>query len=724
MALAGGGAFLALSLCAWAGPQRAPYIGLALGALGAGLFLFWLIRARSRRQLLVGCAAVLVAAFTTVCYCWKWHTTAQPVQTLNGQTLAVRLQVLDYPEERYGRYYYPAKVIAVDYQLVNPFTVRFTATAPLTCRPYEMVDCTVRFYSFTQGGLYSPENARLAEGCVLGASLWGMDAHCYPHLIWWPGRMLAELRHDLARRMDQMLPPAEAGLIKTVLLNYRDDLSPRASSNFRQIGCSHMLAVSGMHMAAMAALVALTLSRLPLGRKGKSLLQAGVLFLYLCLTGFPMSAARSFLMFFLYLLASCLGRRMSSANALGAAVLILCISDPFSGGDLGFALSYLATLGIITQRKTVYRVLRRCLGRWPRLRRTLRPVLLSFSVTFSATLFTLPVQLIYFGGLPLITPLANLLLASLLPPLLYLSAVLPFLAYMPAAGFLVPPLSWAAGWVARMILWLAEALTALPGAVLNKELCLWLLVLVGLGLLFRQAMHSGAPVFWKRWTAGALALLAVWMVAESGFRTQGQLNVLVAGSPESPCVLLVRGRHAAALCLGGYNSGLPRTLLAQRNVWFLDSVFLPLRDQDARAMAADLLDQTQRLLLPQGAYLGKDLEKPGVPVEYLPYGGVYQALEGVEVRFGEDGGWLEFWANGLYFVVELDAAPEGKCDVLVTGNRETSTAAALTLLLDTEEKSPLQALKNVREGPYILVSQEKGLFLRTRPGGRLAVMNE
>ena len=82
--------------------------------------------------------------------------------------------------------------------------------------------------------------------------------------------------------------------------------------------------------------------------------------------------------------------------------------------------------------------------------------------------------------------------------------------------------------------------------------------------------------------------------------------MLVAGSPESPCVLLVRGRHAAALCLGGYNSGLPRTLLAQRNVWFLDSVFLPLRDQDARAMAADLLDQTQRLLLPQGAYLGKD----------------------------------------------------------------------------------------------------------------------
>ena len=129
LALAGGGAFLALSLCAWAGPQRAPYIGLALGALGAGLFLFWLIRARSRRQLLVGCAVVLVAAFTTVCYCWKWHTTAQPVQPLSGQTRAVRLQVLDYPEERYGRYYYPAKVIAVDYQMVSPFTVRFTATA-------------------------------------------------------------------------------------------------------------------------------------------------------------------------------------------------------------------------------------------------------------------------------------------------------------------------------------------------------------------------------------------------------------------------------------------------------------------------------------------------------------------------------------------------------------------------------------------------------------------
>lgn len=103
---------------------------------------------------------------------------------------------------------------------------------------------------------------------------------------------------------------------------------------------------------------------------------------------------------------------------------------------------------------------------------------------------------------------------------------------------------------------------------------------------------------------------------------------------------------------------------------------------------------------------------------------MYQALEGIEVRFGEDGGWLEFWANGLYFVVELDDSPEGKCDVLVTGNTESSTAAGLTLLLGTEERSPLQALKNAREGPYIFVSQENGLFLRTRPGGRLAVMNE
>lgn len=436
-ALLGFSAYGALALCAALGPDAARPLGfLCLGlacaiALGrAVLGFFWgrrgiwtenelsgeTPRALSAfRSLFWAAAAIALAGAACVLYLLAWQQAA-PWQGLDGEKLQVRAQVLDYPEERYHRYYYKLRVEALGQEegaleAVGPFTLRLSSTMPLACDPYDRVECLVTFRAFEEGGgLYSTRNARLADGFQAGAYLsqYGGIAVEGDSVVS-PGEMLVQLRHQVGRAMDRLLPRREAGLLRAMVLGDSGGVSEEDMSRFRQLGVSHILVVSGLHMTILAGFMQFLLCRFPIRKAVRNALTALVLVLFLALSGFQPSACRGAAMYGVLLLADSTGRRADSLNSLGLAVLLVCLFAPFSGGDLGFALSVLATLGIVVLYRPVYQALvgKRLAGL---ARRLWKPVAASLAVTAAALLGTFPVQLAVFGGLPLLTPLANLLL--------------------------------------------------------------------------------------------------------------------------------------------------------------------------------------------------------------------------------------------------------------------------------------------------------------------------
>ena len=133
-------------------------------------------RALSAFQSLFWAAAAIALAGAAACStCWPGSR--QPLAGTGWEKLQVRAQVLDYPEERYHRYYYKLRVEALGQEegaleAVGPFTLRLSSTMPLACDPYDRVECLVTFRAFEEGGgLYSTRNARLADGFQAGAYL-------------------------------------------------------------------------------------------------------------------------------------------------------------------------------------------------------------------------------------------------------------------------------------------------------------------------------------------------------------------------------------------------------------------------------------------------------------------------------------------------------------------------------------------------------------------------
>lgn len=621
-------------------------------------------------------------------YLLAWQQAA-PWQGLDGEKLQVRAQVLDYPEERYHRYYYKLRVEALGQEegaleAVGPFTLRLSSTMPLACDPYDRVECLVTFQAFQAGGgLYSTRNARLADGFQAGAYLsqYGGIAVEGDSAVS-PGEMLVQLRHQVGRAMDRLLPRREAGLLRAMVLGDSGGVSEEDMSRFRQLGVSHILVVSGLHMTILAGFMQFLLCRFPIRKAVRNALTALVLVLFLALSGFQPSACRGAAMYGVLLLADSTGRRADSLNSLGLAVLLVCLFAPFSGGDLGFALSVLATLGIVVLYRPVYQALvgKRLAGL---ARRLWKPVAASLAVTAAALLGTFPVQLAVFGGLPLLTPLANLLLVFPSTLLLYASFCGAFLSLLPATAPLAAPFVWAAGWLARLLLGAAGLLAQWKGTFLPLTGEVALAVVIGLLLLLMAAGLVGQDRPLRAVLGGCMAVLAVFGGVFQGWLTQDTVIFAAPAAEESSCVVMIQDGKAAVLSFGGYRTGAVAELLQRYRVTQVEALCLPDRGPEAREAAVQVLEEygAKQLVLPEDAYVGRDLELAlgdALPV-FLEGGDSVSLWAGVSAQVLPQWEGLLLSVYGVEVLVEWGPGQSRNCGLLFTNQPQTRVNAPLSV---------------------------------------------
>ena len=668
-------------------------------------------------------------------YLLAWQQAA-PWQGLDGEKLQVRAQVLDYPEERYHRYYYKLRVEALGQEegaleAVGPFTLRLSSTMPLACDPYDRVECLVTFRAFEEGGgLYSTRNARLADGFQAGAYLSQYEGIAVERdSAVSPGEMLVELRHQVGRAMDRLLPRREAGLLRAMVLGDSGGVSEEDMSRFRQLGVSHILVVSGLHMTILAGFMQFLLCRFPIRKAVRNALTALVLVLFLALSGFQPSACRGAAMYGVLLLADSTGRRADSLNSLGLAVLLVCLFAPFSGGDLGFALSVLATLGIVVLYRPVYQVLvgKRLAGL---ARRLWKPVAASLAVTAAALLGTFPVQLAVFGGLPLLTPLANLLLVFPSTLLLYASFCGAFLSLLPATAPLAAPFVWAAGWLARFLLGAAGFLAQWKGTFLPLTGEVALAVVIGLLLLLMAAGLVGQDRPLRAVLGGCMAVLAVFGGVFQGWLTQDTVIFAAPAAEESSCVVMIQDGKAAVLSLGGYRTGAVAELLQRYRVTQVEALCLPDRGPEAREAAVQVLEEygAKQLVLPGDAYVGRDLELAlgdALPV-FLEGGDSVSLWEGVSAQVLPQWEGLLLSVYGVEVLVEWGPGQSRNCGLLFTNQPQTRVNAPLSVWQTDGiigENGQGLAFSPEGEGAGLPV-EEGGVEVSVSPEGTVSVRRE
>lgn len=254
---------------------------------------------------------------------------------------------------------------------------------------------------------------------------------------------LAELCADL--------PPAGRGLVPGIALGDTRALPAALAEDLRTVSLTHLTAISGAHVALLLAVLMVLLLWAP--RWLRAGLGAVALVAFVALVRPEGSVLRAAVMGGVLLLGLVLRRPRSGLPALAAAVVVLIAADPWITRSYGFALSVLATGGLLL----VAPPLTRWLSRW-----LPTPLAAAIAIPAAAQATCLPVLLLLQPSLPVYGVLANVLAAPVVAPATVLGVAAALLGPVAptAAAACVQGASWCAEWIAVV----ARACAALPGA--------------------------------------------------------------------------------------------------------------------------------------------------------------------------------------------------------------------------------------------------------------------
>ena len=428
---------------------------------GVGFFL----RGDLRRRAVIG---LLSAALG---FCWYFgyqKLFVAPAEDFVDETRTVKVRVCDYASVYDD--YASVELRCVDDTVPHVRMLVYDYASGMgELRPGDLAEMPMKLLS--AGQYYREESDHyLAEGVLLRGYLKGeyrVTGRAALAWLYFP----QEIAHTLKTQVTECFPGDVAPLMKALLTGDRreyyedDDLY----SAMKTAGFSHIIAVSGMHVAFLIGAVSLLTGR---RRRRTALIGIPLIVIFMAMIGFTPSVTRAGIMQILLLTAPLLRRENDPPTSLSAAGLILLLVNPIAIASMSLQLSFAAVTGLLLISPKIYDGLTldaRGRNRLPKglPGRALRGICAAFAASVGALVFTSPISALYFGFVPLYGILSNLLClwAMSLAFLLGYPACLLGLLWKPLGS----ALGWLTGWLPRYVIFVVKHISGLPMAAVFTQ---------------------------------------------------------------------------------------------------------------------------------------------------------------------------------------------------------------------------------------------------------------
>lgn len=373
------------------------------------------------------------------------------------------------------------------------------------------------------------------------------------------------------RQIEGALPDPQAALLAGIVLGKEQGIAPQLEEDFRRVGASHIVAISGFNMVVISAIVMRVAGGLLGERKTRAaVLAIAFIFAYSVLVGATGGILRAALMSSLLVIGENLKRRTFVPTSLAFATLLLSFLDPNVLLDIGFQLSFCAVLGLglfadplsSRFRRLLDSLLPNNIANW-----THSALNEPLVVSLAAQISTLPLVILYFGRLSLVALPVNLLIVPVQ------SAILLLALLAIAVSFIAPVVGTGLYWAALVFLsWsiaVVRAFAQLEFADVALHINGRLIQLYYLLMLGGTMVAAARPPFWNRLlefvnhrrllsalvaaTSLALVLLtAVFLSHPDGrlrvwFLDMGHSNAVLLQTPAGTQMLVDGGRFPSRL---------------------------------------------------------------------------------------------------------------------------------------------------------------------------------
>ncbi|MFD2369751.1 DNA internalization-related competence protein ComEC/Rec2 [Brevibacillus sp. GCM10020057] len=353
---------------------------------------------------------------------------------------------------------------------------------------------------------------------------------------------------EAAEQVEQLYSdPEMAGYMKSLLLGAGEDVSTELSDLYADLGLSHVLAISGLHVSLVSSMFMWGMTRLGVPRKGAMTAAVCVLAGYVLLVGASASAVRSGIMGGAGVVSQGLGKKVDGKDVWAGALMLMLLADPYQLWHIGFQLSFAVTLGLIIFVPFSQHVMVRI----PLWLRTL------IAVTFAAQAVSFPFLIYHFHQFSALSWLVNLIVTPIL------SVVVLPLGYIALLAGLVHPFlaAWPVLLSAGLLKVLHEPLFALRSAAIPfshwPHPAWWWLLLYGgfiamLPVLWRMGYHRQRDVI-----VCLLLYIALVALARQPFSGRDEVRITFLDVGQGDSIVVEIGKEKVYLMDAGGTMRLP-----------------------------------------------------------------------------------------------------------------------------------------------------------------------
>ena len=213
--------------------------------------------------------------------------------------------------------------------------------------------------------------------------------------------------------------PEHVGLLKALLLGYREDLPEPREEIFVRTGTLHVFAISGLHVGILCTIVILMVRALGISRRYWILILAPILLVYTVTTGLKASAVRACIMALAYWSSAWFFRKPDTPSALAKAALCIVAVAPSQLLAPGFIFSFTVVCTILLLFRKLYPTISRLGAHHPWSPATMEPmqrgwhkmrqyILALVAMSIAAWIGSMPLTAMYFNLCSPIALFANL----------------------------------------------------------------------------------------------------------------------------------------------------------------------------------------------------------------------------------------------------------------------------------------------------------------------------
>lgn len=446
-------------------------------------------------------------------------------------------------------------------------------------------------------------------------------------------------RMRCASCFDNVFPPDERGVLKAYILGDSSSIGDAMQEQFSASGLSHILAVSGTHVAVFLASFTYFLTFIKTPKRKQLFLSALATVFFVFFTGASVATIRAGFICVLSIIAQFVYRRADPLTSLCEAASIFCIINPMVIWDASFLLSFSAMLGIILFSNDIsdrFSVLYQKQKPNTRVYRFLRGICSLTAVGISANLLVIPVLIYLFKEFSVLSVVTTLFITPVLSPLLIGGLLFCIVACIyqpiafPIAGFLYL--------CVKYMVWIAQVFGKLffskisIGGITPFFILFYILLLSIFYFMFVKRNKTGYLISLYSVT------MLLFVVLLYSISTQNILNVSFINVGQGDCSVIEAPGNCDIIIDGGgkskdYSIGenIIKPYLMQNNIHDIEYAFASHGHEDHINGLIGLMDvvKIKQLFVPKGfgntnesKQLLQKAKDKNIPVTYLKHGDV------------------------------------------------------------------------------------------------------